>query len=99
MKWLFFFLGNRNFIRSRDRDMTIIALRVLARILFLLHAEQEAADKDIKQGCVWPKLSSQKMTFFFVKRETPILFSVNCEIERTNLFSVKHDLDLFLPRS
>ena len=80
--------------------MTIIALRVLARILFLLHAEQEAADKDIKQGCVWPKLSSQKMTFFFVKREMPILFPVNCEIERTaNLFSVKPDIDSFLPRS
>ena len=35
------------------------------------------------------------MTFFFVKREMPILFPVTCE--RTILFSVKRDLDHPLP--
>ena len=32
---------------------------------------------------------------FFVKRETPILFLTNCE--RTNLFSLKRDLDPLSP--
>ena len=35
--------------------------------------------------------SCQQMPLFYVKREMPILFPVNCE--RTNLFSVKRDLD------
>ena len=39
----------------------------------------------------------QKMTLIFMKREMPILFPLNCE--RTNLFSVKCDLDPLLPPS
>ena len=38
-----------------------------------------------------------KNAIFFVKREMPILFPVNCE--RNNLVSVKRDLDLSLPPS
>ena len=65
---------------------------------FLLHAEQEA-DGHLTKLCSGRNFLSiisyvslcQKMPFFFVKCGMPILFPVNCE--RTNLSSVKRDLD------
>ena len=79
----------------RDRDRTIIPLRVLAS------AEQEADGwlrytTRLGLGVTFKyhelrKFVSKKCHFIFVKREMPSLFPVNCD--RTNLFSVKRELD------